>query len=217
MGLVHAYRKEERKQNSVIYGAASDSLTFRFCLIDNEGNWSQSRLLEWQMGVKGRIHSVFRSFIRVSALSSPSTSLIKNLKHRKKVLASFGNPERTRKFEYALCSLELLEEDDETKIVSFAKIQIVKDGAAWMVNNSKELTVDSRRLKPGKKNLKECYSRAVVVGYEVASPGSRVLHSCAFPPLPTPLCPLPAIIEIPFSPALPSSYVHYKTLFTLAF
>lgn len=118
MGLVHAYRKDERKQNSVIFGAASDGLTFRFCRIDNEGNWSQSRLMEWEMGDKGGIYSLFRSLIRITALSSPSTSTTKNLKQRQKVLASFGSPKRTRKFEYALCSLELVEVDDETEIVS---------------------------------------------------------------------------------------------------
>lgn len=119
MGVVHAYRKDEQKQNSVIYGAASDGLSFRFCRIDNEGNWSQSRLMEWEMGDKGRIYSVFRSLIRIAALSSPSTSPIKNLQQREKVLASFGSPERTRKFDYDLSALEILEEDDETEIVSW--------------------------------------------------------------------------------------------------
>ena len=119
MGVVHAYRKDEQKQNSVIYGAASDGLSFRFCRIDNEGNWSQSRLMEWEMGDKSRIYSVFRSLIRIAALSSPSTSPIKNLQQREKVLASFGSPERTRKFGYDLSALEILEEDDETEIVSW--------------------------------------------------------------------------------------------------
>jgi hypothetical protein len=31
----------------VIYDAASDGCSFRFCRIDNEGDWSRSRLLEW--------------------------------------------------------------------------------------------------------------------------------------------------------------------------
>lgn len=118
MGVVHAYRKDERKENSVIYGAASDGLSFRFCRIDNEGNWSQSRLMEWEEGDKGRIYSVFRSLIRIAALSSPSTSPIKNPQQREKVLVSFGSPERTRKFDYDLSALEVLEEDDETEIIS---------------------------------------------------------------------------------------------------
>lgn len=119
MGVVHAYRKDEQKQNSVIYGAASDGLSFRFCRIDNEGNWCQSRLMEWAMGDQGRIYSVFRSLIRIAALSSPSTFPIKNLQQREKVLASWGSPERTRKFDYDLSALEMLEEDDETEIISW--------------------------------------------------------------------------------------------------
>ena len=54
MGLVHSYRKDERKQNAVVYGAASDGLIFRFPRIDNDGNWSQSRLWEWGMGTRAR-------------------------------------------------------------------------------------------------------------------------------------------------------------------
>ncbi|KAK3177974.1 hypothetical protein OEA41_000106 [Lepraria neglecta] len=119
MGVVHAYRKDKQKQNSVVYGAASDGLSFRFCRIDNEGNWSQSRLLEWKMGDKGRIYSVFRSLVRIAALSSPSTSPIKNPQQREKVLASFGSPERTRKFDYGLSAMEILEEDDDTEIINW--------------------------------------------------------------------------------------------------
>ena len=119
MGIAHACRKDEQEQNSVIYGAASDGLSFRFCRIDNEGNWSQSRLMEWEMGDKDKIYSVFRSLIRIAALSSPSTSPIKNLQQRQKVLASFGSIERSRKFDFDLSALEMLEEDDETEIISW--------------------------------------------------------------------------------------------------
>ena len=119
MGLVHACRKDEKKQNSVIYGAATDGLSFRFCRIDNEGNWSQSRLMEWEMEDKSKIYSVFRSLIRIAALSSPSTSPVKNPQQREKVLASFGSPECTRKFDYDLSALAIIEEDDTTEIVSW--------------------------------------------------------------------------------------------------
>ncbi|KAL9069331.1 MAG: hypothetical protein Q9161_005611 [Pseudevernia consocians] len=120
MGIVHACRKDEQKQNSVVYGAASDGLSFRFCRIDNEGNWSQSRLMEWEMGDKGRIYSVFRSLARIAALSSPSTSPISPIKNlRQKVLASFGSIERSRKFDFDLSALEILEEDDETEIINW--------------------------------------------------------------------------------------------------
>lgn len=118
MGVVHACRKDEQNNNSVVYGAASDGMSFRFCRIDNEGNWSKSRLMEWEMGDMGKIYSVFRSLIRIAALSSPSTSPIKNPQQRERVLASFGSPERTRKFDFNLHSLEVLEEDDDTEIVS---------------------------------------------------------------------------------------------------
>ena len=120
MGVVYANRKDEQKQNSIIYGAASDGLSFRFCRIDNKANWSQSRLWEWGMGDQSRIYSVFRSLIRIAALLSPSTSPIENPQQRQKVLASFGSPERTRRFHYDLSALKLLEEDDETEIVSWS-------------------------------------------------------------------------------------------------
>lgn len=57
---------------------------------------AKSRLMEWEMGDKGRIYSLFRWSIRIAALSSPSTFPIKNIKHRMKALASFGNPEGIR-------------------------------------------------------------------------------------------------------------------------
>ena len=38
MGVMHAYRKDEQKEDSVIYDAASDDLSFHFCRIDNESN-----------------------------------------------------------------------------------------------------------------------------------------------------------------------------------
>jgi hypothetical protein len=75
--------------------------------------------MEWEMGDKSRIFSVFRSLIRIAALSSPFTFLIKNLQQREKVLASFGSSERTGKFDYDLSASEILEEDDETEIVSW--------------------------------------------------------------------------------------------------
>lgn len=117
MGIVPACRKEEGKQNCNVYGATSDGFTFRFCRIDNNGNWSQSRLLEWSMGDQSKIYSVFRSLIKVAALSSPSTFPIKNPRQRESVLVSFGSPKSNRKFDYALSSLELMEVDDETEMV----------------------------------------------------------------------------------------------------
>lgn len=94
MGVGHAYRKDEQTQNSVIYGAASDGLSFRSCRIDNEGNWSQSHSLEMEDGRQGQDMLV--------------------VQQREKVLVSVGSPERTRKFNDTLSVLELLEEDDDT-------------------------------------------------------------------------------------------------------
>lgn len=118
MGVVHAYRKDEQRQNSVIYGVASDGLSFRFCRIDNESNWSQSRLMEWNMGDSGRIFLLFRSLIRIVALSSPSTSPIKNRQQRK-VFASFGRREPTNRFDHDLSASKFLKEDDGIEILSW--------------------------------------------------------------------------------------------------
>lgn len=68
-------------------------------------------------GDKGKIYSVFRSLIRIAALSCPTTSPIKNPRKRERVLASFGSPQRSRKFDFALGSLELKEMDDEIEMV----------------------------------------------------------------------------------------------------
>lgn len=73
------------------------------------------------MGDKGRVYSVFRSLIRIAALSSPSTSAVKNRQKRETTLASIGSPERARKFDYDLSALNILEEDDDTEIVSFGE------------------------------------------------------------------------------------------------
>ena len=117
MGIVHTNRKDEGKENCTVYGATSDWFTFRFCRIDNNGNLSQSRLLNWGMGDQSKIYSVFRSLIRIAALSSPSNSLIKNPRQRETVLVSFGSPPSNRKSDYALSSLELMEVDDESEMV----------------------------------------------------------------------------------------------------
>ncbi|MCJ1484208.1 hypothetical protein MMC06_004376 [Schaereria dolodes] len=119
MGLVHASRKDEQKQNSAIYGVATDGLTFRFCCIDNDDGWSRSRLMEWEIDDKDKIYSIFRTLIRIAALSAPSTSPIKNPQQREKVLASFGSSGSTHKFNYDLGALELEEEGDELEIVTW--------------------------------------------------------------------------------------------------
>lgn len=122
MGIIHASRKEKKKENSTIYGVASDGLSFRFCRIDNNGHWCKSNLLDWNRRCATNIFSIFRSLIRIAALSSPSTSPVKNPQQRAKILASFGSPRRRQKFDFDLSRLELLEEDDETIIVSLRSL-----------------------------------------------------------------------------------------------
>lgn len=117
MGLVHETRREQHKKNCVVFGAASDGLTFRFLRVDNDSNWSKSRLLEWEMGDNAKIYTVFRSLVRIAALSSPTTSPVKNAQQRERVEASFTSPVRARAFDFDWSNLEILEEDDQTEIV----------------------------------------------------------------------------------------------------
>jgi hypothetical protein len=111
MGIVHATRKEESKENSVVYGAASDGRVFRFCRIDNNGFFVQSGLLEW-ISHKDQIYSIMRSLLRAAALSSPSTTPIKDPMRRKIVLESFSSPQHSQKFDYSLGKLKVYYEED---------------------------------------------------------------------------------------------------------
>jgi hypothetical protein len=116
MGIVHTTRKEESKQNCVVYGASSDGRAFRFCRIDNDGVFVQSGQLEWRTTVeREKIYSIMRSLLRAAALSSPSTTPIKNPMQREMVLASFGSPQRSREFDYGFGKLEVFYEDEVDK------------------------------------------------------------------------------------------------------
>jgi hypothetical protein len=88
-------------------------LDFRFCRINNDGVFVKSKLLEWNAGDKGKIYSIIRLLLRAAALSSPSTTPIKDPMQRELVLASFGSPQRSQKFDYGLSGIQILEEDDE--------------------------------------------------------------------------------------------------------
>jgi hypothetical protein len=112
MGIVHATRKEESKENCVVYGASSDGIAFRFCRINNDGVFAYSDLLDWRRH-KCQIYSIMRSLLGAAALLSPSTTLIKDSMRRKMVLALFGSPERSQKFDYGLGRLEVFYEDEE--------------------------------------------------------------------------------------------------------
>lgn len=111
MGIIHSLRKEEAKQNSVVYGVITDGLAFRFCRVDSNSRWSTSRLLEWRKGDGAKIYSAFRSLIRIAALSSPSTSPIKNPNTR--VITAFKSSASAIKYDFGLSSLKFEEMDEE--------------------------------------------------------------------------------------------------------
>jgi hypothetical protein len=112
MGIVHSTRKEEQKENSVVYGIVSDGRVFRFCRIDNGGIFTKSFLMEWEER-PDQILSIIRSIIRAAGLSSPSTTPIKDPQQRRIVLASFGSPAHSQRFDHALKGLEVFYEGDE--------------------------------------------------------------------------------------------------------
>ena len=120
MGLVHASRKEAEKENAIVYGATTDGKYYRFCRIDNDGNWSTSDLYEWgRLEHTEKIWSIFRSLIKIAQLSSPSSSPVKNPNQKEEVRGAFHSPTRTRIWNYQLSQLELIEveeDDDEYEV-----------------------------------------------------------------------------------------------------
>lgn len=82
MGIVHVSRKDESKENCIVYGPASDGKSFRFCRIDNDGVFTHSELLDWKFRAD-RTYAIVRPLLRAAALSSPSTTPIKDPMHRK--------------------------------------------------------------------------------------------------------------------------------------
>ena len=129
MGAVHDIRKEEGMTNSTVFGAASDGNSFRFCRVDNDGHWSQSFLLEWEQGQGSQIYSMFRTLIRIAALSFPSTSPIKDPEKRERVLAEFGTPTRSTSYDFGLKDLEIYEEGSDIEIVELPSSKKSKDRA----------------------------------------------------------------------------------------
>ncbi|KFY86563.1 hypothetical protein V500_07563 [Pseudogymnoascus sp. VKM F-4518 (FW-2643)] len=92
LGIVHRARKEQKKENSIVYGIISDGNKFRFCRVTSDGKYGESSLLEWRrVGERGKIYSMIRSIIRTAALSSPSTTPIRDPTRRKLVLSAFGS------------------------------------------------------------------------------------------------------------------------------
>ena len=111
MGIVHTARKEKSKQNCIVYGITSDGRSFRFCRIDNDGVFTRSPLLEWECD-QDKIYTIIRSLLRAAALSSPSTTPIKDPTRRRIVLASFGSPQRAERFDYGVGPLNVHDLDD---------------------------------------------------------------------------------------------------------
>lgn len=100
MGVIHTTRKADRKYNAVVYGVALDAEYFIFCRINNDGIFMRSRMFEWGWQAQ-EIYSIFRSLLRAAALSSPSTTLIKDPLRRRIVLEydKFHDERRSEKFE----------------------------------------------------------------------------------------------------------------------
>jgi hypothetical protein len=71
MGIIHASTKKKQKRELTVYDMITDGLSFRFCRIDNNCNcnWCGSRLLEWQDEDAISIFSIFKSLMRIAALS----------------------------------------------------------------------------------------------------------------------------------------------------
>lgn len=114
MGVVHTTRKEDSKQNCVVYGMVSDGNVFRFCWIDNYGIFAQGKLLEWScMAQRGVICSNLRSIIWAAALSCHSSTLIKDPMQRKLVLSAFGNPNQSNTLDFERSEAKFFEIDEE--------------------------------------------------------------------------------------------------------
>jgi hypothetical protein len=115
MGIVYTTHKEESKENCVVYRALSDGSDFCFCQVNNNSVFVKSRLLEWGSGDKDQIYSIMWSLLQAAALSSLSTTLIKDPMWRKMVLMSFSSPQHSQKFEYSFSKLEIFDKDKVDK------------------------------------------------------------------------------------------------------
>ena len=90
--IVSASRREQGKENAVVYGIASDGVVFRFCCVNNDGAFSLGAPLDWSMGNhKDYIYSMIRKIVRTAALSSPSITPILDPARRQLVLDAFGS------------------------------------------------------------------------------------------------------------------------------
>lgn len=113
MGIAHSCRKYEHQKSSTIYGVAFDGLSFRFCRIDDEGNWSRSRLMEWKMHDKNRIYSIFRSLVTMARPSDDPFIFSKmSLRDRQWAVPHWSSRESSGITALDFCGLEI-EEGEE--------------------------------------------------------------------------------------------------------
>lgn len=90
--MIHKTRKREGKDNSIIYGVATDNFDYRFWRIDNNSDvsiitickyretveTSSTNTYEWSKKSQRKyIYSIFRSIIRAAILTTPTTSPVK--------------------------------------------------------------------------------------------------------------------------------------------
>lgn len=116
MGVIHTTRKENSNQDCVIYGMASDGNLSRFCRVDNDSIFTQSKPLEWRSKAhREEIYSILRSIIRTAALSCPSTTPVKDPMQRKLVLSAFGSPNHSNLFDFESSedNFFVIDEEDE--------------------------------------------------------------------------------------------------------
>ncbi|KAH0558896.1 hypothetical protein GP486_004475 [Trichoglossum hirsutum] len=89
MAIIHRARIEQGKQNSTVYGIATDSNLFRFLKIDDGGRVYQSKIMEWEAGEGPLVCSYIRYIIRTAVASSSSTPSLKPDEVKKATLTSF--------------------------------------------------------------------------------------------------------------------------------
>ncbi|RFU24436.1 hypothetical protein B7463_g11898, partial [Scytalidium lignicola] len=113
MGVIHTTRKEKGKQNCLVYGLLSDGKNFVFSRINNDGVFRSSQVLDWMHPVqRDKIYTIMRFLLRAAALSSPSTSPIKDAGKRKVMVESFSSPARAELFDYG-CGCSSFDDDDD--------------------------------------------------------------------------------------------------------
>ncbi|KAI9843077.1 MAG: hypothetical protein M1837_006622 [Sclerophora amabilis] len=112
MGIIHEIRKDEKRDNAVVYGISTDGVDFRFHRIDNNGTYSKSTLLEWDYSEShvNQITSYLRYIVRAAISSSPSTTPIKPGTKRDVSLEIFKDVKKAAKFDFDIGLVEIDED-----------------------------------------------------------------------------------------------------------